>query len=123
MVYLGRPYHFIFFKGSLPQILLGPFLNTLTHLLKKSLIENFIFCTVRFVQCSKLIKLNEFWLVFMKFTIAQMNILALDAYFFLLLTLLITRISESCIKIKISLKFYFHIFTLIFPQRSAKINI
>ena len=25
---LGRPYHFKFFKGSLLQILLGPFLNT-----------------------------------------------------------------------------------------------
>ena len=29
---LSRPYHFKFFKGCLPQILLGPFLNTLTHL-------------------------------------------------------------------------------------------
>ena len=28
----GRPYHFKFFKGCLPQILLGPFLNTLTQL-------------------------------------------------------------------------------------------
>ena len=28
---LSRPYHFKFFKGCLPQILLGPFLNTLTH--------------------------------------------------------------------------------------------
>ena len=28
---LGRPYHFKFFKGCLPQILLGPFLNTLSH--------------------------------------------------------------------------------------------
>ena len=27
----SRPYHFNFFKGSLPQILLGPFLNTLPH--------------------------------------------------------------------------------------------
>ena len=25
---LGRPYHFKFFKDCLPQILLGPFLNT-----------------------------------------------------------------------------------------------
>ena len=32
MVYLGRPYHFKFSKGCLPQILLGPFLNTLTQL-------------------------------------------------------------------------------------------
>ena len=28
---LGRSYHFKFFKGCLPQISLGPFLNTLTH--------------------------------------------------------------------------------------------
>ena len=28
----GRPYHFKFFKGCLPQISLGPFLNTLSHL-------------------------------------------------------------------------------------------
>ena len=30
MVLLSRPYHLIFLKGSLPQILLGPFLNTLS---------------------------------------------------------------------------------------------
>ena len=30
---LGRPYPFKFFKGCLPQILLGPFLNTWTYLL------------------------------------------------------------------------------------------
>ena len=29
---LGRPYPFKFFKGCLPQILLGPFLNNLTQL-------------------------------------------------------------------------------------------
>ena len=32
MVCLSRPYHFKFFKGCLPQILLSPFLNTLTHI-------------------------------------------------------------------------------------------
>ena len=31
-LYLRRPYHLIFFKGCLPQFLLGPFLNTLTQL-------------------------------------------------------------------------------------------
>ena len=31
-VCLGRPYHFNFFKGCLPRILLGLFLNTLSHL-------------------------------------------------------------------------------------------
>ena len=34
MVCLDRQYHFKFFKGCLPQILLGPFLNTLTYLIK-----------------------------------------------------------------------------------------
>ena len=29
---LGRSYLFIFFKGCLPQILFGLFLNTLTHM-------------------------------------------------------------------------------------------
>ena len=32
MVCLSRPYHFKFFKGSLSQILLGPFLNTLNEI-------------------------------------------------------------------------------------------
>ena len=32
MVCLGRPYHFKFFKGCLPQILFDPFLNTLSHI-------------------------------------------------------------------------------------------
>ena len=29
---LGRPYPFKFFKGYVPQILLGPFLNTLPQM-------------------------------------------------------------------------------------------
>ena len=33
MVCPGRPYDFKFFKGCLPQILLGPFMNTLTQTL------------------------------------------------------------------------------------------
>ena len=32
MVCLGRPYHFKFFKGCFPQILIGPFLNNLSHM-------------------------------------------------------------------------------------------
>ena len=31
MVCLSKPYQFKFFKGCFPQILLGPFLNTLTY--------------------------------------------------------------------------------------------
>ena len=33
MTCLGRPHPFKFFKGCFPQTLLGPFLNTLTHIL------------------------------------------------------------------------------------------
>ena len=32
MVRSGRQYYFKLFKGHLPQILIGPFLNSLTHL-------------------------------------------------------------------------------------------
>ena len=32
MACLSRPYYFKFFKGGVPQILLGPFLNSLCHL-------------------------------------------------------------------------------------------
>ena len=33
MVCLSRPYPFKFFKGFLPQTLLGPLLNTLSHMM------------------------------------------------------------------------------------------
>ena len=47
MVRLGRPYYFKFFKGCLPQIFLGPFLNTLTHIyLNKPAAENYWFFKV-----------------------------------------------------------------------------
>ena len=36
---LSRPYPSKSFKGCLPQILLGPFLNTLSHIWKQFLIE------------------------------------------------------------------------------------
>ena len=42
MIYLGRPcrpHHFKFFKGCLPQVLHGPFLNTLTHLIANGSIK------------------------------------------------------------------------------------
>ena len=37
MVYVSRPYHFKFFKGCLPQILIDPFLNTLIQINYKTL--------------------------------------------------------------------------------------
>ena len=41
LVCLGKPYHFTFFKGCLPQIILSPFLNTLCHVFPKT--ENICF--------------------------------------------------------------------------------
>ena len=35
MVCLGRPFHFKFFKACLPQILLGQFLNTFSHIIRQ----------------------------------------------------------------------------------------
>ena len=43
MVSLNRPYHFKFFKGCLPQVLLGPFLNSLTHIVIKVSVSILIF--------------------------------------------------------------------------------
>ena len=37
MACLSRPHYFKFFKGCLPQILLGPFLNTFSHILLSKL--------------------------------------------------------------------------------------
>ena len=56
MVCLSRPCHFKFFKSCLPQVLPGPFLNTLSHMLlgqlkvfwsRESLLKtkNFFLCT------------------------------------------------------------------------------
>ena len=33
MIRIGRPYHFKYFKGRLPQILLGPLYNTLSQII------------------------------------------------------------------------------------------
>ena len=38
---LSRPYSFKYFKGCLPQILLGPFLNTLSHIVPLHKIVNY----------------------------------------------------------------------------------
>ena len=43
-LFYDRPYHFKVFKGYLPQILLGTFLDTLTHL---SLGKTFVFSLKR----------------------------------------------------------------------------
>ena len=59
MVYLGKPYHFKLFKGFLPQILLGPFLNTLSQLMLgkvaiKTIALETIISVVTFLICWKI---------------------------------------------------------------------
>ena len=54
MACLRRPYHFTFFKGCLPQILLGPFLNVLPHLKPYQ-------TSVKDVSCG-----NSYWLKAMR---------------------------------------------------------
>ena len=50
---LGRPYHFRFFKGCLAQILLGPFLNTLTHLSNKYIWHKWLENSFKFIYSKK----------------------------------------------------------------------
>ena len=51
MVCLSRPYPFKSFKGCLPQILLGPLLNTLSHMSLDSEIAKFITVGANEIQC------------------------------------------------------------------------
>ena len=50
MVCLSRPYPFKFFEGCLPQILLCPSLNTLSHALKNPRSSKRQFATINFYQ-------------------------------------------------------------------------
>ena len=52
MVCLGRTYDFRFFKGCLPQILLGPFLNILYHLMLVIIVKYSETCTQRTLYAS-----------------------------------------------------------------------
>ena len=52
---LSRPYHFNFFKDCLPQILLGPFLTTLTHIMLMRKVSLISFATF-FLQCKRIIQ-------------------------------------------------------------------
>ena len=47
MVCLSRPYPLKFFKSCLPQILLSPFLNTLSHTIVKDSYQTFCSLTLR----------------------------------------------------------------------------
>ena len=50
MVGLGRPYRFKFFKGCLPQILFGSFLNTLAQLTRLGATANGVFFSIQLLQ-------------------------------------------------------------------------
>ena len=47
MVSLNRPYHFRFFKGCLPQILLGPFLNNVSNSSNTECAYDFIYAAFK----------------------------------------------------------------------------
>ena len=57
MVCLSRPYHFIFFKGCLPQILLCPVWNTLSQIFYQPG-QVVIYQMRKFFVTSRFIKLN-----------------------------------------------------------------
>ena len=42
MICLSRPYYFKLFKVCLPQILLGPFVNNLPHIILKNYLDKFL---------------------------------------------------------------------------------
>ena len=57
MIFLGTPYQFKLFKGWFPQILLSPFLNNLSYLLKKD--TKFVWhinCEKGFIHAKKELK-------------------------------------------------------------------
>ena len=58
MVSLSRPYHFKFFRGCLPQIVLGPFLNTLTQMTckKQRKIKQEILSLMTFLHKGKIVQ-------------------------------------------------------------------
>ena len=51
MVCQSKPYHFEFFKDFLPQILVGPFLNILTHIFHKCKLFSFFHSFFSFSLC------------------------------------------------------------------------
>ena len=53
MVCLNSPNPFKFFKGCLPQILLGPFLNTVSYMYKKSIIMRLLVVTATFLMTKR----------------------------------------------------------------------
>ena len=66
MVCLSRPYHFKFFKGCLPQISLGPFLNTLSQISLSRLVslvtrlsELLMECFSCYLSCWKILIVNS----------------------------------------------------------------
>ena len=59
MVCLSRPYSFKCLKGCLPQILLGPFLNTLPHFISK--------ITDNYLELEPICISYEIWIVYQKY--------------------------------------------------------
>ena len=75
MVWWSRPYNFKCFKGCLPQILLGTFLNTLSHLLLlyfqiHNNPDNEI-CAKLWIRIIKIICENSFIILIMKYLLLE----------------------------------------------------
>ena len=78
MVSLNRPYQLKFYKGCLPQILLGPFLKTLTHVS----IQN-VTSFAQLVPCSQLFQFfpvfpifpTNYWIVLKSIKTLARNVL------------------------------------------------
>ena len=75
MVWWSRPYNFKCFKGCLPQILLGTFLNTLSHLLLLYFqIHNNPdkeICAKLWIRIIKIICENSFIILIMKYLLLE----------------------------------------------------
>ena len=54
----GRPCRFKFFKSCFPRILLGPFLNTLSHT-----VEKYILVACEILSSSMISDLYKYWFV------------------------------------------------------------
>ena len=110
---LGRSYTFISFKGCLPQILLGPFLNTLTHifyieahaLLRHPLLH--IIDKVLVLPLSYNCFSGSTWVAWFWWCILTVSLLHWSMYFLLPIIILNCSVIYSCLISLHSLFLYF----------------
>ena len=111
MVYLSRPYPFKYFKGCLPQNLLSPLLNTLSHLI---LMSSWRFTNLK--ENSLIRHHKKFYSEFLKNDILELKNRFLEFY----LHQELLNFSKSC---NIFLLIYMNVLPLLLqttPDRSQK---